>query len=273
VTRSYSGKLFIGVASVKKIPRASVWSSEMLRTIHPGACLSTGCREPRSCNVEQMEAFRQGGVSGYLHRADGEPVAGLVAVHGAGSNAGAPLLRIIAEVFAANGFTVLRCDLPFRQARPKGPPRPGDAARDREGLLEALDAMRGLAGGPVYAGGVSYGGRQASMLAAEKPGCAAGLLLLSYPLHAPGKPHQRTEHFPKIACPALFVHGSRDPFGSPEELKAALQAIPVTTVLRIIEGAGHDLKGGVFDASSLPKELLAISNQLKDRPLNEANEK
>jgi predicted alpha/beta-hydrolase family hydrolase len=72
---------------------------------------------------------------------------------------------------------------------------------------------------------------------------AEGLLLLSYPLHPPRKPAElRTAHFPKITVPALFVHGSRDAFGSPEEMEAALALITAPKRLLLVPGAGHDLK-------------------------------
>ena len=80
------------------------------------------------------------------------------------------------------------------------------------------------------------------MLAAEAPGLADRLLLLSYPLHAPGKPAQlRTAHFPKLNTPVLFVHGTRDPFGSLDEMRTAIQMIPAPVKLIEVEGAGHDL--------------------------------
>src|SRR5208283_483441 len=111
------------------------------------------------------------------------------------------------------GVCVLRYDLPFRQKRPHGPPSPSTSAADREGLRDAVAAMRAIVPGRVFLGGQSYGGRQASMLAAECPQLAAALLLLSYPLHPPGKPEQpRTAHFPALRTPSLFVHGPRDPF-------------------------------------------------------------
>jgi len=80
------------------------------------------------------------------------------------------------------------------------------------------------------------------MLCGEDPDLAAGLLLLSYPLHPPRKPEQlRTQHFPDLQTPGLFVQGTRDPFGTMEELRAALQLIPARTKLVAVEGAGHDL--------------------------------
>jgi predicted alpha/beta-hydrolase family hydrolase len=166
----------------------------------------------------------------------------MLLTHGAGSNRNAPLLVALANAFAEHQIEVLRYDLPFRQARAKGPPRPGDAARDREGLREEILKMREKAPTQIWLGGQSYGGRQSSMLAAEEPGLADRLLLLSYPLHAPGKPAQlRTAHFPKLNAPVLFVHGSRDPFGSLDEMRSAIQLIPAQVSLMEVEGAGHDL--------------------------------
>jgi len=172
---------------------------------------------------------------------------GLVLTHGAGSNADAPLLIKTAEAFAAAGFFVLRFNLPFRQRKPFGPPSPATAQQDRDGLRGAVDQLKEFAP-RICMGGHSYGGRQASMLAAEAPGLVEGLLLLSYPLHLPKKPAQlRTAHFSQLQTPALFVSGTKDEFGSPSELTAALQLIPAKTELQIVEGAGHELMKGAFD--------------------------
>jgi predicted alpha/beta-hydrolase family hydrolase len=102
--------------------------------------------------------------------------------------------------------------------------------------------MRARVGGRVFLGGQSYGGRQASILAAEETGVAAALLLLAYPLHPPRRRSDlRTAHFSTLRTPALFVSGSRDPFGSPEELEAARYLVSAATTLLLIDGAGHDL--------------------------------
>lgn len=166
----------------------------------------------------------------------------LILTHGAGSNRNAPLLVAVANAFASAGTEVLRYDLAFRQLRPHGPPRPGDAERDRAGLREQVLKAREKKPERVWLGGHSYGGRQASILAAETPGLVEGLLLLSYPLHPPRKPEQlRTAHFLKLETPALFVHGSRDEFATAGELKQALDLIPARTQLIEVAGAGHDL--------------------------------
>ncbi len=184
----------------------------------------------------------------------------MVLTHGAGGNANAPLLIATANAFCGQGFHVLRCDLPFRQRRPTGPPSPAAAVADRDGLRNAVAAMRGIASGKVFLGGQSYGGRQATMLAAEEPHLVDGLLLFSYPLHPPGKPTQlRTEHFPRIRVPPVFVHGTADPFGSIREIEEAILAIsaPVSKLIPI-EGAGHDLKRGRFDLSAVVEALVSL---------------
>jgi uncharacterized protein len=80
------------------------------------------------------------------------------------------------------------------------------------------------------------------MLVAQEPAVAEGLLLLSYPLHPPRKPLQlRTAHLPRLHTPALFAHGTRDPFGSVEEMQSALALIPGPSKLVVVEGAGHEL--------------------------------
>jgi predicted alpha/beta-hydrolase family hydrolase len=182
-----------------------------------------------------------------------------VLTHGAGSNCQTPLLMALAEAFTGAGFTVLRCDLPYRQVRPYGPPGPGDAARDREGLKQAVATLRKLVPGRIFLGGHSYGGRQSTMLCAEQPGLVSGLLLLSYPLHPPRKPEQpRTQHFPKLQTPCLFVQGTRDPFGSIMEMESALKLIPAENKLLPIEGAGHDLGfKGKSKNEGLPVIVLA----------------
>ena len=158
-------------------------------------------------------------VRGYLHRAESADV--LVLTHSAGGNANAPLLVAVAEEFARRAVNVLRCDLPFRQRRPKGPPM-RTANEDQQGLRRAAELMRARFPGRVVMGGHSYGGRMASMLLAAQPNVAEALLLLSYPLHPPKKPQQmRTQHFPELRTPTLFVQGTKDEFAAIEEIDAA----------------------------------------------------
>jgi len=199
------------------------------------------------------QAFDSGGVRGVLHQPDNPDGDAIALTHGAGSNCQTPLLARLARSFADAGLVVLRYDLPFRQQRPKGPPFPAAAARDREGVAQAVDALRQIVKGRIFAGGHSYGGRQTAMAAAERPGMADALLLLSYPLHPPAKPEQlRTNFFPGLQIPALFVHGTDDPFGSLAELTAGIKLIPARTELLPVERSGHDLKR----AGEMAEEIL-----------------
>ncbi|MEI9813576.1 MAG: alpha/beta family hydrolase [Acidobacteriota bacterium] len=190
--------------------------------------------------AERIEAP---GIRGWLHRPAGAPVAALGITHGAGSNCDSPLLLSVAEAFAENGFVALRYNLPYRQQRPSGPPVGNAGPRDRDGIREVSKFLREQTPGvPLYLSGHSYGGRQTTMLAAEDASVADALLLLSYPLHPPGQPEKpRTDHFPGLRVPSLFVHGSRDEFGEAAELEEATQLLPARHALQVVEGAPHGL--------------------------------
>jgi uncharacterized protein len=195
-------------------------------------------------------------VRGFLHRSPDVKADWLVLTHGAGSNCKAPLLIALANGFCASGWTVLRCDLPFRQKRPHGPPPRGSAEVDQQGLAAAVASARRRTSGRVFLGGHSYGGRQASMLAADRPGLVEALLLLSYPLHPPQKPGElRTAHFPSLQTPALFVSGTCDGFGSIDELGSALKLVPARTELFSVTGAGHELVSKK-NRDSLPETVV-----------------
>ena len=194
-----------------------------------------------------MELVNKAGVKGTLERLSGASERALVLTHGAGSNSDAAILKAVGARLCADGWCVLRCDLPFRQKH-GGPPRPVEAAADREGLRQALRVLREEVGpgARLFLGGHSYGGRQATMLAAEDAALdAVGLLLMSYPLHPPAKPQQlRTAHLPSLRLPAFFAQGARDDFATREEMERALRLIPATTQLFMVDDAGHDLGGG-----------------------------
>jgi uncharacterized protein len=211
--------------------------------------------------MDSYEEFRDDSlkevpVHGFLHRSPGIQADWLILTHGAGSNCKAPLLVALANRFCASGWTVLRCDLPFRQKRPYGPPPRGSAEVDQQGLAAAVASARRQTSGRVFLGGHSYGGRQASMLAADQPGLVEALLLLSYPLHPPQKPAElRTAHFPRLQTPALFVSGTCDGFGSIDELGSALKLIPARTELFSVTGAGHELVSKK-NRDSLPETIM-----------------
>ena len=200
-----------------------------------------------------LEIINKDGIQGAVHpplnAATGH---GVVLTHGAGTDYTAPLLVALAEQMAAQGHYVLRCNMAFRQRRRTGPPHPSKSDDDRFSLLQAVGYMRGVVSGRIILAGHSYGGRQASMLAAENKSIADHLLLFSYPLHPPEKPQQlRTAHFSKLKIPSTFVHGAADSFGTPEEMRQALELINAETKLVIVERAGHELLKGRFDLAAL----------------------
>ena len=203
------------------------------------------------------QPFETGAVRGTLHTPERPTGDTLAITHGAGSNAESPLLTAIARACCDAGFVVFRYDLPYRVARPHGPPSAATSPRDREGVAQAIAALRPLTTGRLFAGGHSYGGRQTAMVASEQPGLADRLLLLSYPLHPPRRPEvMRTAFFPEWRTPALFVHGTRDPFASIEELRAAAAAIPAPTSIFAVEGAGHELKARGHAVPGLAEAIL-----------------
>ncbi len=147
---------------------------------------------------------------------------------------------LLAIEAAVAPMRVTRADFPYRKAGRKAPDRPPvllQTVRDEAAPL--------LAGGLVL-GGRSMGGRMCSMVVADAddPLPARGLVLISYPLHPPGKPDSlRVEHLPRITVPCLFIHGTRDAFGTPEQLQHWTATIPGKVTHHWIEGRAHDLKG------------------------------
>ncbi len=206
-----------------------------------------------------IDDSRDPAIRGFLHSSPNPNGDALILTHGAGSDSNSPLLVALSEMFCSHGYSLLRFDLPSRHEGRTGPLLPAAQERDRAGLRNAVAAMQQKVSGRILLGGHSYGGRQATMLCAADQELVAGLLLLSYPLHPPRKPDQlRIQHLPNLRTPSLFIHGTRDPFGSTEELKKALSLIPAKTELMEIQGAGHDLgfKGKKQD-QELPAKIAA----------------
>jgi uncharacterized protein len=194
-------------------------------------------------------------IAGIAHEPDDTPSGVVVLTHGAGGSRESALLQKICDEWARRGWLAVRYNLPYRRRRPKGPPS-GSAATDRAGIVEAIAVCRDLADGPLLAGGHSYGGRQTSMVVADCVESAAQvvdlLTLFSYPVHPPGKPERaRTEHLPDIPVPTVFTHGTSDPFGSIDEVRAAAALITATTEIVEITGARHDLGSKTLDVPAL----------------------
>jgi uncharacterized protein len=149
---------------------------------------------------------------------------------------------LLAVEAAVAPLPVTRMDFPARKAGRRSPDRPPVAVAAVRDEAAALVGAAHVRPDRLVLGGRSFGGRMCSLAVAEGLP-AAGLVLLSYPLHPPGKPdRRRTEHFPDLRVPCLFVSGDRDPFGSPDELAEAVAAIPGPVDLVTVPGA-HDPRG------------------------------
>ena len=167
----------------------------------------------------------------------------LVLAHGAGAGSTHPWMKKVAAGFAERGVQVVLFDFAYVAA--------GRSVPDKAPVLEATwrEVWKGVtarATGPVFAGGKSMGGRIASMVAAHAPAAGfdpqpSGLIFFGYPLHPPGAPQKRRDaHLPAIKVPMLFLHGTRDPFGSPEEMEPLVASLKGAT-LRLCDGGDHSL--------------------------------
>jgi uncharacterized protein len=160
---------------------------------------------------------------------------------GAGSGRAHPTLVAIERALAPR--PVVRADFPYRRQGRKAPDRPPKLMACVRDEAAALADGAGIDPAAIVLGGRSMGGRVCSMAVAEGLP-AAGLALISYPLHPPGRAAKlRVDHFPDIKVPCLFVSGTRDPFGTPEELEARTAAIGGTVTHVWVDGGRHELKG------------------------------
>jgi predicted alpha/beta-hydrolase family hydrolase len=157
--------------------------------------------------------------SGFLVDGPAGTAVTLVLAHGAGAPMDSPFMETAAKGLAARGIRVVRFEFSYMRARRagtrKGPDRESELRRS---WLETIEAVRGEGGvGPLVIGGKSLGGRIASLIADEAG--VDGLVCLGYPFHPPGQPGKlRTAHLASLKTPALFLQGTRDPFGTKEDV-------------------------------------------------------
>lgn len=182
--------------------------------------------------------------------------AGLLLAPGAGADRNQSALVAIDDAVSAAGVAVARMDFPYRKAGRRSPDRPPVLL---QAVIDEATALAGAAAcppGAIALGGRSMGGRICSMAVAEGLPAAA-LVLVSYPLHPPGRlDRMRTEHFPQLHVPCLFVSGTRDAFGTPEELTAATAAIAGPVTHHWIEGKDHGMRGSDAAVAAAVREFL-----------------
>ena len=184
--------------------------------------------------------------------------AALVVGHGAGAGQNSPFMVRTAEGLAARGIATATFDFPYMTARRSVPDRPPVLEQAwRDAIQQARSELGGL---PLFIGGKSMGGRISSQVAAQGEEGLAGLVFLGYPLHPPGKPEQRRDaHLPAIAAPMLFVQGTRDAFGTADEIRALLPKLQRAT-LHEVTGGDHSFK---VSGKGAPKPEVVL-NQILD---------
>jgi predicted alpha/beta-hydrolase family hydrolase len=170
-------------------------------------------------------------------------VAGAVLAPGASAGPDQPALVAIDTALSADGVRVARVDFPYHRAGRRAPDRAPVLVTTIVTAAHALADELGVPLSRIALGGRSMGGRMGSMAVAEGLPAAA-LVLVSYPLHPPGRPDRlRSAHFGSLTLPCLFVSGTRDAFGSPAELEAATAAIPGDVTRVWVDGGDHGLRG------------------------------
>jgi uncharacterized protein len=172
--------------------------------------------------------------------------------HGAGSDMRSEFLEFFATALSARGLAVVRFNFPYREAAtgPRPPDRMDVLVETYRDVVAASAKRTGSPPGPLFVGGKSLGGRVASVLCADRLVTPSGLVFLGYPLHAPGKPQElRSQHLAKIRRPMLFAQGSRDPFGTPDEIGAERRRLKLSGAMHVVEGGDHSF--------ALPKSQAA----------------
>lgn len=208
-------------------------------------------------------------VTGLAYAASGNGRAGvmLVLAHGAGAGQSSPFMVRFAGGLAARGLDVVTFNFLYTEERRRVPDRAEKLEACYRAVIAAARAYSPFARNTVCIGGKSMGGRIASHLAAAEGDAAdrviAGLVFLGYPLHPPGKPQQlRAAHLAHIRAPMLFVQGSRDPFGTPAELRPVLEGLTAPVTLHIVENGDHSLAPPKTSSVSVDQVYEAVQDTI-----------
>jgi predicted alpha/beta-hydrolase family hydrolase len=221
--------------------------------------------EPEQLTVSLNERDK---VTALLYAAPKKSRAGITILlgHGAGSNQTSPFMRLFASGLAERGLDAMTFNFIYMELGRGGPdPKPKLEACYRAAIAAAL-AQKRLQGNRLLIGGKSMGGRIASQVAAEDANDSdaqlAGLVFLGYPLHPPGKPEKmRDAHLKSIRAPMLFIQGSRDAFGTPEELRTVIETGSLPATLQAIDGGDHSFK--------IPKTSLLTQAQVYEKTMDQ----
>jgi predicted alpha/beta-hydrolase family hydrolase len=213
-------------------------------------------KEPEELSVIVSE---NDSVNALLYAASKKDRVGMTVIlgHGAGSNQLSPFMRLFAGGLAARGFDAMTFNFVYMDQGRRVPDPKAKLEGCYRAVIKAATQHKRLKGNRLAIGGKSMGGRIASQVAAERADKSeiAALVFLGYPLHPPGKPEQlRDAHLNDIRAPMLFVQGSRDAFGTPDELRSVIKRLRLPATLYVIEGGDHSLK--VPKSAGIPQEQI-----------------
>jgi predicted alpha/beta-hydrolase family hydrolase len=186
-----------------------------------------------------------------FYTAEASPRGAVLLAHGAGAGQRHPFMTATARGLARRGLHVMTFDFPYMSAGRRTPDKPAVLEQAVADALTALRSRREVGNLAIIVGGKSMGGRIASQAAARGllPG-VKGLFFLGYPLHPPGRPAQtRDKHLTDVPVPMLFVQGTRDTFGTPDELAPVLDRVGARAELMVVSGGDHSFKAPKSEGS------------------------
>jgi uncharacterized protein len=218
--------------------------------------------EPLSLPIDEAPVAA---VTAALHRPAKAVGAPVLLTHGAGGDLDNAGLVALAEVVADLGHPALRCNLPYREAGRRAAPRAESNVAHLRRIVASATEVTGF-DGPWIGGGKSYGGRVASLLAAEDGDVFSGLLFYGYPLHPPGKTDRlRVDHWPRVPVPCLFLQGTRDSFCEAGLLEQHVHKLPRRATIHLVEGGDHSLKvTGAASPTGEPSSAVATVSSLRE---------
>jgi len=198
--------------------------------------------EPEKINVKVNDTDS---VTALLYPAAKKTKSGTTIIlgHGAGSNQLSPFMQLFASGLAERGLDALTFNFVYMENRKGAPDTKAKLEACYSAVIDAATSHKKLKGNRLLIGGKSMGGRIASQVAATGDERIAGLVFLGYPLHPPGQPQKlRTDHWPSIKAPMLFVQGTRDAFGTPDEINPILKKLKLKASMYVVETGDHSMK-------------------------------
>jgi len=203
-------------------------------------------------------------VTAVLYPASARDRAGITLIlgHGAGAGQSSPFMVTFATELALRGIDAVTFNFFYMEHRRGGPDKNDKLEACWRAVIETVRTHKKLKRNKLAIGGKSMGGRIASQVAAAGVGDLAGLVFLGYPLHPPGNPEKlRSKHLPLIKSPMLFIQGSRDTFGTEDEMRPIVKKLPRAT-LHIISGGDHSLKVPKSAGVTQPELYAAVQDEI-----------